>query len=202
MASSLLPVNLLVEGPTDEVVVRRVLEHVGLAYGTTYGKSGKPHILKVLPKYNQAARFFPWLVVVDLDRDNDCAPDFVRVHLPKPAEHMCFRVAVRAIEAWLMADREQLARFLHIPKTRLPTEPDAEEDPKRTLIDLARQSTRSSIREDIVPRSGSGTSIGPGYISRIIEFVEGTDIRWRPEIAAQHSDSLYRCINALESLKN
>ena len=40
-----------------------------------YGKSGKGALLERLLNYNQAARFAPWLVVVDLNRDAECAPD-------------------------------------------------------------------------------------------------------------------------------
>jgi hypothetical protein len=60
-------VNILVEGPTDEFVARRVLEHAGLAVGNVYGRNGKADLLRRLPNYNQAARFAPWLVVVDLE---------------------------------------------------------------------------------------------------------------------------------------
>ena len=79
------PINVLVEGVTDEVLVRRLLRYVGLSCGTVYGKEGKGALLKRLPNYNQAARFAPWLVVVDLDRDAECAPLFLRSTLPNPA---------------------------------------------------------------------------------------------------------------------
>ncbi len=61
----LYPVSALVEGDTDETVVRRVLEYVGLECGTVYGKQGKDYILASLSKYNQAARFSPWRWRVD-----------------------------------------------------------------------------------------------------------------------------------------
>ena len=194
------PVNVLVEGITDEVVVRRVLEYVGLTCGTVYGKGGKNYLLQRLPNYNQAACFAPWLVVVDLNRGAECAPDFVRSVLPHPASGMQFRVAVHAIEAWLLADAERLATFLGIPIARIPSNPDAEPDPKTALINLARRSRRRAIREDIVPREGSGGRVGPGYTGRLIEFVMATEHLWRPEMAMQRSDSLRRCVAALQTL--
>jgi hypothetical protein len=115
---------------------------------------------------------------------------------------MRFRIAVHAIEAWLLADAEQLAAFLSIPVTRIPSNPDAEPEPKTTLINLARQSRRRTIREDIVPRQGSGSRVGPGYSSRIIEFVKVTENPWRPEIAIKRSGSLRRCMEALQNLKS
>ncbi|MBC8233183.1 hypothetical protein H8E77_26855 [bacterium] len=201
MKPAIPPVNVIVEGITDEAVACRLIEYVGLTCGTMYGKNGRNYILKRLSKYNQAARFTPWLVVVDLENEPDCVPDFVRRVLPNPADGIRFRVAVRAIEAWLMADAERLAAFLSIPVTRIPSNPDGEPEPKTTLINLARQSRRKAIREDIVPRQGSGSRVGPGYSSRIIEFVKVTKNPWRPEIAITRSDSLRSCMEALQSLK-
>ncbi len=196
------PVNLLVEGDTDEVIIRRVLEHLGLSCGIVYGKQGKPGLLKRLPNYNQAARFTPWLAVVDLDQDADCAPDFVQSVLPEPTGGMRFRVAIRAIEAWLLADAEHLAAFLGISAAKIPPNPDAEFDPKTTLVNLARRSRRKAIRQSIVPRQKSGSRVGPGYKGKLIEFVTASDHLWQPEVAVQHSDSLRRCVEALQTLKN
>ncbi len=192
---------MLVEGDTDEIVARRILAYVGLTCGLVYGKSGKSFLLKRLPNYNQAARFAPWWALVDLDQDNDCAPDFVHAVLPHPARGMQLHVAVRAIEAWLLADAEHLAAFLRVPRARIPLDPDAEPDPKNTLIALARRGSNKAICSDIVPRQGSGGRVGPGYSGRIIEFVSGAAHPWRPEVAVQRSDSLRRCVAALRNLK-
>ncbi len=207
--SSIPPINVLVEGVTDEIVARRILKYVGLPCGPVYGKSGKNFLLKRLPNYNQAARFAPWLVLVDLDQDYDCAPDFVHAVLPHPARGTPFgqahgmqlRVAVRAIEAWLLADAEHLAAFLKAPRARIPPDPDAEPDPKNTLIALARRGKNRAICSDIVPRQGSGARVSPGYSGRIMEFVGGAARPWRPEVAVQRSDSLRRCVEALRNLK-
>lgn len=196
-----IPINLLVEGITDQVVLHRLLAHTQLQPGTTYGKNGKDALLERLPNYNQAAYHYPWIVVVDLDRDAECAPDYIDTILPQPAPKMCLRVAVRAIEAWVLADAERLAAFLDIPRNRVPMLPEAELDPKVTLVGLARFSRSRTIREDMVPREGSGAKVGPGYASRLIEFVTGDQPNaWRPDIAAQHADSLQRCLKALHNL--
>jgi hypothetical protein len=196
---SLPTVSVSAEGIVDEAVLRRILEYVGLPCGVVYGKAGKEYILRRLPNYNQAAKYFPWLV--DLDQDADCAPDFAKQYLPAPADQMHFRVAVRAIESWLMGDAEHLAAFLAVPKAKVPVDPDTEIQPKVTLVNVARHSRRPAIRQDMVPREGSGSVVGPGYNGRLIEFVSGIEQRWRPEVAMQTSDSLKRCIKALETLK-
>ena len=201
MESFTSPVNVLVEGITDEVVARRLLEHVGLRCGTVYGKEGKAALVRRLPNYNQAARFAPWLVVVDLDHDAECAPPFVHSILQRPADHMFLRVAVRAVEAWLLADGERIATFLGVRRALIPPNPDAEDDPKATLVNLARRSRWRTVREDMVPREGSGGRVGPGYSGRLIEFVVAGEGSWRPDVAARRSDSLRRCVEALRTLR-
>jgi hypothetical protein len=111
---------------------------------------------------------------------------------------MCFRVAVRAVEAWLLADGEAIAGFLGVARTAIPSRsPDDLDDPKRMLVEIAKSSRRREIREDMVPRPASGRSVGPAYASRLIEFATSA---WRPEVAAMCSESLRRAIASLERL--
>lgn len=196
--SFLVPVNMLVEGATDEPVARRLLEHVGLVAGNVYGSHGKGLLLKRLPAYNQAARFSPWFVMVDLDNDATCVSDALRIWLPNPEASMRLRVAVRSVEAWLMADRERLAAFLHVAPSRLPHDPDREINPKQTLVNIARASTDGNVRRDFVPRQEGGARVGPLYANRLNEF---TMKYWQPEAAAKRSESLRRCIASLFTLK-
>ncbi len=201
MLSSMPHVHILVEGLTDEIVIRRILQDAKLTCGFVRGLNGKEQLLEQLPKYNAAARRSNWLVVVDLDQDAECAPDYVREKLPHPSEGMLLRIAVRTIESWLLADRERFAAFLGIAVENIPDKPDNEENPKTTLLNLARRSKRKKLREDIAPRPGSGRKVGPGYLTRIIEFVTEGKYSWRPEVAAENSDSLRRCIEALRNWK-
>jgi hypothetical protein len=180
----------VVEGLTDEAVVRRLIAEAGAEVDTIYVQNGKSNLLRNLPGFNNAARFSPWLVLTDLDNDAPCAPAFVKATLPKPADQMCFRVALRAVEAWFLADRSALAQFLGVRVATIPSQPEEVDDPKRTVVDLANKSRRRQIRDDIVPRPGSGRNVGPGYVARMLEF--GTR-HWSPERAAGVSDSLDRC---------
>lgn len=189
-----------VEGPVDEAVLRRLLSHVGAMPGPIHGKNGKQHLHQQLKGYNQAAQFNPWVVLVDLDEDEECAPPLRATWLPYPAPHLCFRIAVREIEAWLLADREHLARFLSTAVSQIPQNPEAVDNPKRTMVELATRSRRREIREDMVPRPDSGRQVGPAYTSRLIEFIENTKDGWQPATAAQQSDSLNRCLKCLDRL--
>lgn len=196
-----LPIKLAVEGLTDEVVIRRVLRHTNLTSDPALGFKGKHHLLQRLASYNQAAKFANWLVIIDLDQDSNCAPSYIKTILPEPSEGMLLRIPVRAIEAWLLADQERLAGFLGISSVHIPVNPDQESNPKVTLLNLVRRSPKKSLREDMLPRPNSSSQIGPGYAGRIQEFVEVSKHHWRPDIAAQNSDSLRRCILALSNWK-
>ena len=103
-----------VEGILDEAVVRRLTSDFGIHMGTVFGRSGKPHLKARIDGYNRAARFSPWIVLIDLDDDFECAPTLRAEWLPTPAEHMYLRVAVRTVESWLLADREGIAAFLSV----------------------------------------------------------------------------------------
>lgn len=186
-----------VEGLVDEAILRRLVREAGAEVGAVFGKEGKDQLLrKGLRGYNNAARRSPWIVLVDLDRE-ECAPSFLRRWLPDPAPFMLFRIAVRTAEAWLMADAEALARFLGIEASRVPVLPEAEVNPKKTFVDLARHSPLQEIRREVVPRPGSRREVGPAYTTRLVELVEN---HWRPEVAAESSDSLRRCRSRLREL--
>ena len=113
---------------------------------------------------------------------------------------MCFRVAVREIEAWLLADRTRIAKFLSVDSRNVPLNVEALPDPKRTVLQLAGLSRQRSLREDMLPRPGSGRDVGPAYNSRLIEFVTDRQRGWRPDVAAQASESLRRCLRCLGRL--
>jgi hypothetical protein len=179
-----------VEGDVDQRVLERLVAEAGGGLYAVFGREGKAALRDSIRGYNNDARFNPWVVVVDLDDDFDCAPRLVADWLPRPARLMRLRVAVREIEAWLLADRERIASFLGVPVSRIPESPDAVEDPKRLLVSLAQRSRRKGIREDLVPRPRSGRRVGHLYNSRIYEFVAS---HWRPDRASEHSESLRRC---------
>ncbi|MFH1084280.1 MAG: hypothetical protein V1772_00760 [Chloroflexota bacterium] len=185
-----ITISAAVEGPTDEAVLRRVLEHLGASLGPVYGKHGKPALLEHLSGYNHAAQHGPWIVLVDLDQAADCAPPARAQSLPAPSPpHQCVRLAGRKVESWLLADREALAAFLRVTIAHIPSQPEALPDPKDAMVNLARRSRRRDIRLDMVPRPESGRSEGPAYTSRLIEYAQSG---WRPEVAAQHAESLQR----------
>jgi len=193
----MIRVNVLVEGSTDEPVAKRLLKHSGLEVGTVYGRNGKPDLLRRLSNYNQAAQYAPWFIVVDLDMDSQCPSQALSKWLPVPSKGMRFRIAVRAVEAWLMADKENMAQFLGVSSSRLEHNFDLDPNPKETLVKIARHSRHRSIRDDIVARPMSGARVGPLYVPQLTRFVNEL---WRPDTASIESESLRRCLQALATL--
>lgn len=196
-ATSGLYVSGAVEGILDEAVLRRLVQSVGAEIGYIYPVGGKQQLDLRLSGYNEAARYSPWCVLRDFDTDAACPAELKARLLPESASAMCFRIVVRAVEAWLMADRQRMASFLSVPRARIPVSPEDTHDPKEALVNLARRSNKSAVRDSLVPRPGSGRSVGAGYTSLMIEY---TRARWRPETAAESSESLRRCISCLTNL--
>lgn len=192
-------IKAAVEGIVDEAVVKKLVAHIGGATINIYGRKGKPFLRTKIGGYNNDSRtrHTPWLVLVDLDNEADCAPSMRDGWLPDPADNFCFRIAVREVEAWLMADAETLAGYLSVSMNRIPRIPESLAQPKNEMVNLGRRSRRRTIREDMAPRQESGRRVGPAYASRLIEYVKN---KWRPEVAANHSDSLRRAIICLKRL--
>ncbi len=186
-----------VEGIVDEAVAHKLIIEAGGFPGTVYGKCGKAFLHQKIQGFNNAARSWPWLVLVDLDNDAACAPTLCSQWVPCLAPNLCFRVAVREVEAWLMADADTLAPFLGVRKNRIPADPEKLNDPKTEMVNLARCSRRGAIRKDMVPREGSGRSVGPAYASRLIEYVQTS---WRPDAASGQAESLRRAIVGLRRI--
>jgi hypothetical protein len=202
VADSTAPIIIkgAVEGPGDEAVLKRVIAEVGTTSGPVHGKNGKERLRSQIVGYNRAAECSPWCVLVDLNHSAPCPAAFRALWLPTPAPLMCFRVVVRAIESWLLADRARIARYLGVSKAIVPDDPDALDNPKQHLINLARRSRRRAILDEIVPRQTSGRIVGPLYTSWVIEFASNLEGGWRPRVAAERSQSLRRCIGALGRL--
>lgn len=85
-------------------------------------------------------------------------------------------------------------------RIKIPPDPETIPNLKLEIVNLARQSKKSAIREDMVPRPKSGSKVGPAYTSRLIEFIADAKNGWRPDVAAQFSDSLSRCIRSIKRL--
>lgn len=193
-------INGGVEGSVDQAMLARLVRVAGAELGTVYGLQGKPKLLSRVRAFNAAAAYKPWVVLVDLDRESGCPPAFVRQHLPQRSRWMCFRVVVKAAEAWLLADGDRIASYLGIPLSKVPVDPESLTNPKQTLVNLVRTSSKRAVRLDMVPSPRSGRQVGPAYASRVIEFIDDETRGWRPDAAARRAPSLARAMDCLTQL--
>ncbi len=194
----MVAINITVEGYSDEVIVRVLCKNLGLSVQTMHNERGSGNFDKKISGYNNAAKYSPWLALRDLD-DEECPPILCEKLLPKPAKHMIFRIAVREIEAWLLADRVAFAKFIGVNKNKIPENPESIDDPKRFVIELAKKSRNQSIKDDLIPTPKGMRKVGPAYASRIAEFALSY---WDPDIAAQNCSSLKKCMLRLNELKS
>ena len=184
----------------DQAVLQRLITDVGGVLGPVHGRKGKAYLQEKIAAFNNAARFAPWVVIVDLDDDADCAPLLRDEWLHTPSQGILFGVAVREIEAWLFGDRERLARFLRVSRSKIPLDPESVDAPKRLMVSVAGSSRRREIIDNLVARIFSGRTVGPGYSSRLSEFVLDRSRGWRPQVAAISCPSLCRLVKRLRAL--
>lgn len=112
--SSPISVSLVVEDSLSEAVLQTILRQSKrpCSVGTCLGKKGAGFIRQRLSGFNKAAKWSPYIVLTDLD-NAECPAVLFRSWLPETkSPYLIFRVAVREVEAWLLADRGAIAKFL------------------------------------------------------------------------------------------
>jgi hypothetical protein len=140
----------------------------------------------------------PFVVLTDLDAA-ECALQLIGEWLSVPKHpNLLFRIAVREVESWLIADTKGLSEFFAVPKSMIPSAPDKLEDPKATVVELARRSRSKAIRDRIVPRRKSTAKTGPDYNGCLGSFVRGS---WDIQAAKANSPSLARTVDRLLSFR-
>lgn len=132
-----------------------------------------------------------------MDTDAHCPPELVRDWLPHRNERMLFRVVIREIESWILADRSSISRFLQIRKSKVPHHPESLDDPKASLINLARSSPNDGLKNALVPGDPTKNAEGPAYTIRMERFVRN---QWDLNEAQKNASSLRRCVDRLDTL--
>ena len=149
-----MAVTLVVEDDLSDVTARKIISVANPKLAVAYSRvcDGSGYIRKNVRAFNNASQATPYLVITDLDTIA-CAPALIgnwfRGIQMNPG--LTFRVAVREIEAWLLADRTGIAHFLGIATNRVPAYPEQDMDPKKVLIRLASTSRYPSVKRAIVP---------------------------------------------------
>jgi len=192
----MIRINIIYEDDLSEIVLFQLLNQFAGKFSieNSYPGHGFGYLKTNIRGFNQASVVLPHLMLTDLD--NYACPleligDWVNFPLHR---NFIFRIAVREVESWLLADIKGLSAFLKVSEANFPLNPDVLYDPKRKLISLARKSKIRRIREELVPLSDNA-SIGPNYNGCLSEFVIG---KWNIDEAKNRSQSLSRAFHRLE----
>ena len=189
-------INLVFEDALSEAVLKQMLKQSQRPFsvGQCLNQRGYGKIKKIISGLNYAAKGMPYLVLTDLD-NAECPLVIISEWLTQPKHpNLLFRIAVKEVEAWLLAHREAFAKFLGISVDLIPGDADRIPDPKQLLITLARRSRKRKLRDAIVPDPNSTATIGKDYNGQLIQFVNKS---WQVASAQTNSPSLERAMNAL-----
>ena len=202
-------VDILVEDRLSEAVLRRLLAEapgklrVGAVHPVRKTWEVEPgggygYIKKSLAAFNVRARSKPMVVLVDAD-DRSCPPETISDWLGGARRHseLVVRVAMREVEAWLLADRAGISDFLGVKESCLPRDTERIRDPKRYVVRLAARSRRREVREDLAPARGTKATTGP-YFTRALSGFAGS--LWDLAAAESENASLRRARAALAKL--
>lgn len=191
------------EGTTDAEAARKLILAAGAQPGRDFTQRkqprGKEALDKRLPGYNAGAAYTPILVLRDLDQE-DCAVQSVQTLLPRRHPDHLLRIAVRSLEAWLLANSEAIARFAKVPLAQVPATPENLPDPKQSLVKMLRHTkdreTRKALELD--------TEAGPTWQQLGGWSGEFIRLAWDPRRAAGAggAPSLSRALLRLQAVAN
>ena len=135
------------------------------------------------------------LIITDLDKIS-CAPKLIKSWFNMSSEQLpdkiIFRVAVREIESWVMADKTAFAKFMNISEANFSEAPDTLDDPKQYLFSVIKKHGNKKWQREMLPTDSS--AVGPLYNCKISEFITN---KWSVKKAAEKSPSLLRAINSI-----
>ncbi|SCX72270.1 protein of unknown function [Pseudomonas sp. NFACC32-1] len=179
---------LATEDELSEKVGIRLAAEAGLEVGQCLRRNGFGYLKSRVENFCRMAKQAPVLLITDLDKKK-CPTDLISEWLGNspPHDNFLFRVAVREVESWLLADQIAIQKLFGL-KNSITSRPDELFDPKRTLLSLAKNAPKK-VREELVAQRGAVASQGVGYNALLGNWVTET---WQPERAAEHSPSLYR----------
>jgi hypothetical protein len=165
----------------------------------SFGKRGRGYIQNKINDFNNQQNIH-FLILADLDSDK-CAPELLNKWLKRPLRHnIVFRIAVREVESWLLADTKGISQYLNLDPLFIKKEvnnPDCLSNPKLKLLSFVKRCKNRNLREDLLREDNAVYRQGPGYNSRMSLYVKKY---WKLERAVLVSDSFQRALNSIEQL--
>jgi hypothetical protein len=193
----MIPIYLATEDALSEAVAQKLLSASGKPFviSQSLGKQGFGYLKTKFSQFNQLANKYPVLLLTDLDK-TACVLDLLETWKKgiDVSEHLLFRVVVREIEAWLLADRQNFAKWLGISMDIVPREPETIEDPKQALLNLVKRSKQRNLKTMILPEKRSYSPVGLGYNTELTAYVRHY---WDPKQAAESAPSLSRALHRI-----
>lgn len=193
-------VSLAVEDVASEVILTRILGEYAsaISIARVLGLRGNGYLRSRLRNLIQASQSGQSIIMLtDLDQagsvESLVSDWFTGVTFSSP--DFLFHVAVREIEAWLLADPTAVESLLGHRRALPPMPPDDIGDPKQWLLLQARRSARTR-RELLVNEDAGRLSIGVGYNALVSNVVRE---HWKPSIARANSPSLELFMSKLDA---
>ena len=178
-----------------ERLVTQVLPDWQLS-GQSINTHGISKLVPNLTRYAQQAKHVQPVLCI-ADTDHQCPVELIQAWVPQGAPgRFVVRLAVSEAESWVLADREGAAEFFGIAMKHVPAQPEAEPDAKRSVLKLARMSTKRQLRQEMVSPSNIDRP-GSGYVIHLCSLVMAM---WRSDRAAERSGSLQRAIHRISAL--
>jgi hypothetical protein len=183
------PIAIATEDPLSEAIALRLISEIATPHfiQLKLGRKGNGYLRSKMENWYQMAQQQVMVVLTDLDRAN-CLVEFRDLWLAHaPPDNLVFRVAVREVESWVLADHVAM-RSLIGAKGVLPAAPDELPDPKQVLLQLAKGAPKN-VKDDLLQTRDGKLKQGLGYNARLTDWVASA---WSPQRAAERSPSLAR----------
>ena len=192
------PIYILSEDLLSESILKHIILNTNSSFSiaASYGKKGRGYLRGVVAGFNNIAKYTPVVLLTDLD-NVPCVVDLIRDWINfRLDSRFIFQISVREVEAWLLADQMNFARYIGIASKFIPSDVETIPNPKDTILQLVKKSRFRRIKKDILPENSS-SKVGPGYNVRLIEFVNS---HWDLQVARTSSRSLERLVLKLSKL--
>src|SRR5262249_52523112 len=133
---------LATEDVVSEAVARKLIATIRPEFRVAgvVGNRGRGYIQSRARELNRTAHKVKVFILVDLCSAVECPADIRLAWFGTAAPAALFRMAVREVESWLLADCERFASMLAVPAHRIQTDTDSIADPKQFIVNLARRS--------------------------------------------------------------
>lgn len=184
------------DGVSHAVGVRLIREANPDIYIQLLGKTGNGYLRSKILNFIEASKYTPVILLTDLDNfpcPLELIGDWIGIRNLPP--QFLFRIAVKEVESWLLADHRGVNNYMGRHITNLPENPDILPDPKHFMLRTARRASRE-IRSDMVHERDALITQGLGYNARLTTFVNEY---WCPIRASDRSESLKRTRRRLQT---